>query len=361
VPIRGPAQPPLDMASSARGEAQPPLDVAGSAVRRALHGERVRNQRCVLQLAKNHHSAGADEDKLEALISANPIVDPKDGLLGALVVIRDITELNELHRRLAASERDHAIGQMAAGLIHDFNNVLSTLDQAITVMEMRKSATYEQQLSYLAMMHRATRRGSEIIGRLRQYLRSGTGGTEVLDLRELLQDTVELARPMLQGSHTNVHLTAHISPVGMVQGNSSDLRRVFANLILNALQAMPQGGELEVRCERTPASLPAEEHPASSFTGTARTRVVIRDTGSGIPAEAQKKIFRPYFTTKPAGTGLGLSEAQRIVHAMGGRIFFHSEAGKGTRFVVELPLVAESGQRGHGHNGNGRRPAAQVA
>jgi PAS domain S-box-containing protein len=326
------------------------LEAAASAVGRALGGQRVRNERCVVQFADQ-----GDEGQLEALVSANPIVDPRDGVLGALVVFRDVTEINQLQRRLAGSERDHAVGQMAAGLIHDFNNVLDTLDQAVTVMELREGATRGQQLAYMGMMHRAIRRGSEIVGRLRQYLRSGSGVTEPLDLHDLLADTLEMARPMLQSSHRNVRLSEHIQPVGRVRGNASDLRRVFTNLILNALQAMPQGGELEVRCEAV-----------SGAGGEARARVVVCDTGGGIPAEAQKKIFRPYFTTKPAGTGLGLSEAQRIVHSIGGRIFFHTEAGKGTRFNVDLPLVADSGssdggERKREYRGNRSQGSGKLA
>jgi signal transduction histidine kinase len=342
-------------------ERQSPVEIAVSLVRRALNGERIHNQRCVLPLVGSEEAGGEnktgenrtgenkdeskkDENQVETLVSANPIIDPADGVLGALVVIRDITEVNELHRRLAASERDHAIGQMAAGLIHDFNNVLETVDQAIAVMEMRQEATREQQLSYLAMMHRAVRRGSEITGRLRQYLRSGTGVSESLDLRELLEDTVELARPMLHSSHNNVRLNSQIQPVGRVRGNAADLRRMFTNLILNALQAMPHGGELEVHCETVAGQRSGDRLAANHGS---RARVQVCDTGAGIPAHVQKKIFRPYFTTKPAGTGLGLSESQRIVHSMGGRIHFHSEQGRGTRFVVELPLIAESGQHGN--------------
>ena len=327
------------------------LEVVAGAVRRALRGERVRNEHGVFEVPANGERGGsADENRTEALISANPMFDREGALMGALVVVRDVTEVNELQSRLASTERDHAIGQMAAGLIHDFNNVLDTVERAITVMELRDNATSEQRHSYLGMMHKAVRRGTEIISRLRQYLRSGTGEVGPVDLRELLEDTIELARPMLQTSHRNVRLHSAIHPVGKVRGNAADLRRVFTNLILNAIQAMPEGGELEVHCERA-GDTDATSHPASNTRGIAR--VLICDTGAGIPAHLQKKIFRPYFTTKSSGTGLGLSGAQRIVLSSGGKIRFHSEPGKGTRFMVELPLASMTDDQ-QPRNGNHR-------
>jgi signal transduction histidine kinase len=114
-----------------------------------------------------------------------------------------------------------------------------------------------------------------------------------------------------------------------VRGNATDLRRVFTNLIVNAIEAMPRGGELWVM---------VDEH-----NGNVRAQVA--DTGAGIPAEQQKKIFYPYFSTKAKGTGLGLSSAQRTVLSYGGNIRVQSEPGKGTRFTVELPPLDENGQK----------------
>jgi len=114
-------------------------------------------------------------------------------------------------------------------------------------------------------------------------------------------------------------------PVSPVRANAADLRRVFTNLIVNAIQAMPEGGQLTLHCE---------EHGG-------RVHARVQDTGSGIPSEQQKKIFLPYFTTKATGTGLGLSTAQRMLLAHGGDISFHSEPGKGSTFTVDLPAVAE--------------------
>lgn len=295
------------------------LEYANLAVTRALRGECVRNEHRVFEIK--------DDERIEALVSANPIPSHDGEIMGALVVIRDVTELNQLQRRLADTERHRAIGHMAAGLVHDFNNVLDTLEKAVTLMEMREQAPMEQRRPYLEIAHNAIRRGAEIVARLRQYLRNGSGEVTTMPLRRIVEESLELIQPMLHTAHQNVRVKRDLADAGVVRANAADLRRVFVNLVINALQAMPQGGRLTVKTERNGDG--------------ARGRVIVADTGVGIPKQQQKQVFFPYFTTKPTGTGLGLSGAQRIVLSYHGTIDFWSEPGKGTRFTVELPLVQE--------------------
>jgi PAS domain S-box-containing protein len=288
-----------------------PLQFPQYAVVRALAGETIRNERRTFRVSQ-------DGDPIEALVSGNPIRD--GAIVGAVVIIRDITELTDLQRQLSDTERHHAIGQMAAGLAHDFNNVLDTIEKATTVLELKSEAPAEQRGKYLEMIHNAVSRGAEIIERLRQYLRDRSTDVRPVDLEKLVKETVQLTEPMLHEAG-NIRLHMAIQPVRPVRGNATDLRRVFTNLIVNAIEAMPRGGELWVM---------VDEH-----NGNVRAQVA--DTGAGIPAEQQKKIFYPYFSTKAKGTGLGLSSAQRTVLSYGGNIRVQSEPGKGTRFTVELP------------------------
>jgi two-component system, NtrC family, sensor kinase len=118
-----------------------------------------------------------------------------------------------------------------------------------------------------------------------------------------------------------VKLLRELHATPLVIGNEPDLRRVFTNLIINGLQAMSNGGTLTVGCEEMEHSI----------------HVWVRDTGEGISLESRTKIFNPYFTTKPGGTGLGLSGAQKILLGLGGDISFHTEQGVGTQFDVWLP------------------------
>lgn len=293
-----------------------PAEISSLAVTRALRGQTVQNEvRCF--------SNPADGSALDALVSASPMRGSEGEIIGAQLVVRDVTEINQLQRRVSDTERHLAIGQMASGIAHDFNNVLNTITQATALLQSRPGNSEEQRL-YLAMIDNSARRGAEIIKRVREYIRGGSGDTALLDVRQLMQDALELTRPMWRGVN-GLSVITQFQPVSLVRANAADLRRVFTNLLVNAIQAMPQGGQLTLHCEELGGKVLAS----------------VRDTGSGIPSELQKKVFLPYFTTKPTGTGLGLSTAQKMLLAQGGNISFHSEPGQGSTFTVKLPAATE--------------------
>jgi len=301
-------------AQSDEGE---PVDFAGLAVTRALRGEAVLNERRIFLPPPEHN-------RIEAVISGSPMRGPDGEIIGALVVIRDVTELTQLQQRVADTARHLAVGQMAAGIAHDFNNVLDTISQATGVLEIRSDQSPEERKLVLQMIYNAVRRGSEIILRLREYIRGGTGEQVPVDVRKLLEEALELTRPLWRNLRS-INVVRELSPVAPVLANAADLRRVFTNLIINAIQAMPEGGTLTIHCEENSGTVAAW----------------VRDTGRGIAPEEQKKIFLPYYTTKPTGTGLGLSGAQKIVLSQHGNISFTSEPGQGSTFRVELPSMAE--------------------
>jgi signal transduction histidine kinase len=295
-----------------------PVDFASLAVTRALRGEAILNERRIFLPPPEHNH-------VQAVISASPMRGAENEIIGALVVIRDVTELTHLQQRIADTERHLAVGQMAAGIAHDFNNILDTISQAAGVMEIRSDHTPEDRKLVLGMIFNAVKRGTEIISRLREYIRGGTGQQMPVDVRQLLEEALELTRPLWRNLK-NITVVRELGPVPPVLANAADLRRVFTNLIINAIQAMPNGGTLTVHCEESGGTVVAW----------------VRDSGVGISPEAQKKIFLPYYTTKPTGTGLGLSGAQKIVLSQRGSISFTSEPGKGTTFRVELPAMAEA-------------------
>lgn len=293
-----------------------PAGGSSLAVSRALRGETVQNEARAL-------SNPADGAALDVLVSANPMRNSDGQIIGALLVVRDITEINQLQRQVSDTERHLAIGQMASGIAHDFNNVLNTIAQATALLQSRPGPSEEDRF-YLGMIDNSVRRGAEIIKRVREYIRGGSGETALLDVRQLLQDSLELTRPMWRGINS-LSVITQFQPVSPVRANAADLRRVFTNLIVNAIQAMPEGGQLVLHCA---------EHGGKVY-------VRVQDTGSGISSEQQKKIFLPYFTTKPTGTGLGLSTAQKMLLAQGGNITFQSEPGQGSTFTVEVPAASE--------------------
>lgn len=290
-------------------------------VARALAGEVVHGERRVVK----HPPTGT---AVQLLISANPIRSESGEILGALMVASDVTELADLQQRLADIDRHQAIGHVAAGIAHDFNNTLQTIGQAVAVLQMTPDRPVEERKIFLDMIDTAVRRGAEVISRIRDYLRSGTNLTSEVNACALLRDAVDLTRPMWQSAR-GVEVETDLRSTAPVRGNEADLRRVFTNLIINSLQAMPEGGKLAVGCEEKDRNI----------------HLWVRDSGQGIAPELWKKVFNPYFTTKPGGTGLGLSGAQKILLGMGGNISFDSELGKGTQFDVYLPkaLATDNG------------------
>lgn len=283
-------------------------------VDRVLRGETVRHEHWLFP-------PGAGAEPIEVLISGSPMYDRSGRLIGALLVMQDVTELSELQRQVASSQRHFAVGQMAAGLAHDFANVLTTIAQAVRVLEMERERT-EGDRQMLSVIENAVRRGGELITNIRGYLRGRPEPRSRIDICRLLEEVLQLMQPLI-ATHDNVTLEQQMQNGCEVYANAPELRRVFTNLILNALDAMPLGGTLSVRCAR------------SEFHIT----VSVKDTGVGIPAVRQKLIFSPYFTTKQEGTGLGLVGARRAIQAQGGDIRFESEPGLGTTFYVILPAA----------------------
>lgn len=299
-----------------RGPEEPAIKPEETAIARALRGESVQNESRVCEHPK-------DGSLREMLVSANPMRDSEGQLIGALLVLRDVTEVAELQRQVATSERHFAVGQMATGLAHDFNNVLNTITQASALLQISGHSA-EEQKTYLKMIDNSAHRGAEIISRVREYVRGASNETTAVDLRQLLQDALELTRPLWRNAN-GLEVVTEFKQVSPVRANAADLRRVFTNLIVNAIQAMPSGGKLTIACE---------QHDGTVFAS-------VSDTGVGIPADQQRKVFDPYYTTKASGTGLGLSTAQKILVAHGGKITFHSEHGQGSSFSVQLPAASE--------------------
>ena len=303
-------------------------DQQPSAVERALNGIAVRSERRLVRNSENR--------ELELLISATPMRDERNHVVATLVVVRDITELTSLQRRMGDAERHLAIGQMAAALAHDLNNILTAIGQAAYILGTgNKDQSEKERRTYLGIIQNGVHRGAEIVARVREYLRTGASGVEPVDVRRLLEEALELTRPLFE--RARIRVRAELRDVQPSLANAADLRRVFTNVIINAIEAMPQGGEMSVTC----------------YSENERVIATVSDTGPGIAPENRRKVFYPYFTTKKAGTGLGLSGAQRILRAQGGNITFRTATGKGTTFIITLtaatkrrePVTASAQQR----------------
>jgi PAS domain S-box-containing protein len=288
-------------------------DAIASLVPQALRGNASRTGQIVFQRSG---------DSLLVVVCANPIRDQQGSVSDVLLIIQDVTEQTALREHSDSNERHVAVGQMTAGLVHDFNNVLSTIGEAVTVLEADKHRS-NQDLTVLGIIGNAVHYGAEIIRNTRRYLIGGHEKPSRIDVRLLLEEVLELTHPMLQ-TYPGIRIVRETQDCAEVMASPDELRRALTNLVLNALDAMPEGGTLTVSCKR-------DSH---------NVVIALADTGIGIPLEAQRKIFSPYFTTKAKGTGLGLAGARRAIHTQGGEIRFESAPGVGTTFYVTLPLGA---------------------
>jgi PAS domain S-box-containing protein len=295
------------------GDAPGAAPQSESILSRALHGE------CVRKARQWVRTPGGEPSTLA--LNLSPVCDTSGKMAGALLAIRDVTEVTHLQSELAQSERYVAVGEMTAGLVHDFSNVLSTISEAVVILDEAPGST-EHDRVVLGIIRNAVRSGGETLGNIRKYL-AGKRERGRIEIRRLLEEVLELTNPLLLHKHAGVSVVREMDDCSEVQANQDELRRAFTNLVLNALEAMPQKGTLTIGCRQAQG----------------RVLVTVRDTGTGMAPEVQKKIFSAYFTTKSKGTGLGLAGAQRAIEAQGGQIRFESAPGRGTTFYVTLPAL----------------------
>ncbi len=241
---------------------------------------------------------------------------------------------------MIAQTRRHrleAIGRMTMGIAHNFNNLLSgMLGNVEWLMENASTLPGAAPFrSHLDTVRRAVLDGADIVGKIQRFIRhEKQTDYEQLDLRELLGESLALTRPYWYNEPRRkgiqIELYSQLSAVPPVAGSGTELREVFVNLILNAVQAMPAGGRLRVACD---------------YDGRA-VNVVVEDTGTGMTDDVMARIFEPLFTTKgEQGTGMGLAVSYGIVQAHEGSMAVHSKPGRGSVFHIALPPAAAQESR----------------
>jgi len=250
---------------------------------------------------------------------------------GVLGIARDITEQKEERERAARADKLRALGQLASGVAHDFNNSLAAILGRAQLL--RRQVRDEALLRNLDIIQTAAEDAAATVRRIQTFARkSPVKEFELLDVRSLLQDAVEITRTRwqnearLRGLEYDVKLEAETDLNTF--GSASELREVFVNLIVNAVDAMPRGGKLWISGKRNDD----------------RLLLQFNDNGTGMPDDVRQKIFEPFFSTKGAhGTGLGLSVSYSIIERHEGSIKVESEPGNGTTFTIDLPaVIAES-------------------
>ena len=244
--------------------------------------------------------------------------------MGALVTLRDLDSLESINTQLQVSERLAALGRITAGVAHEVKNPLNSM--RLWLENLRESLPAEQDgatQQAVQVLDKEIDRLDAVVKRFLDFTRPMDVRLEPTQLADLLMEVLEIAKPQLEKSNIQV---AQLLPIDVpeVYGDRALLKQAVLNLVLNATEAMPSGGQLRLVLSRRGEM----------------AEITVGDTGNGIPPENRQKVFQLFFTTRPGGSGIGLASTFRIVQLHNGSINFTSEVGRGTTFRIELPIAA---------------------
>jgi len=261
-------------------------------------------------------------------INARRIKD-SNGEANYVVFTKDITEKKKMEEQLLQAEKLRSLAEMASGVAHDFNNALTSI--LGNTQLLLYTAQEEELKRTLKIIEMVAKDSAKTVRRLQEFTRARTHqGLFKVDVNSIIRDSIEITKPkwkdetQWRGGH--IELVSSLEEVPPVSGNTSELREVMTNIIFNAIEAMPEGGKIEIR----------------TFQKGKEVFIQISDSGMGIEEDVRKKIFEPFFTTKPfTNTGLGLSMSYGIIRRFGGEIEVESKIGHGTTFTIILPIGSE--------------------
>ncbi|WP_234853759.1 hybrid sensor histidine kinase/response regulator [Paracoccus everestensis] len=275
----------------------------------------------------------AKEQHFQVTLAMDPVEQP-----GLIAVLNDASALKTLEAQFVQSQKMQAIGQLAGGVAHDFNNLLTAIRGHCDLLMLRHDKG-DPDYADLDQIGQNTNRAASLVGQLLAFSRRQQLQLETLDTRDVLAELTHLLNRLV-GEKITLAIS-HDSALRPIRADKRQLEQVIMNLVVNARDAMPAGGNIEIRTDvlaingdlaRDKVSLPKGDY----------LRIRVTDEGCGIDPALRDKIFEPFFTTKRVGegTGLGLSTAYGIVKQTGGYIFCDSELGKGTCFSLYFPAQA---------------------
>ena len=244
--------------------------------------------------------------------------------MGALVTLRDLDSIESINTQLQVSERLAALGRITAGVAHEVKNPLNSMRLWLeNLKESLPAETDDSAKQAVNVLDAEIDRLDAVVKRFLDFSRPMDVRLEPTQLAGLLEEVLEVAKPQLDKAKVDV---AQLLPIDVpeVFGDRALLKQAILNLVLNAVDAMPSGGQLQLTLSRRGDM----------------AEITVGDTGRGIPPENRQKVFQLFFTTRPGGSGIGLASTFRIVQLHNGSIDFTSEVGRGTTFRIELPLAA---------------------
>jgi PAS domain S-box-containing protein len=265
-----------------------------------------------------------DGRRIQAIFTRTAVRDDSGRYIGSSVVLKDVTVTRNLERQLADAEHLATLGELSAGLAHEVKNPLAGIKGAIDVIRDTLPVT-DQHREILGDVLHEVKRIDRIVRDLLNYAKPRLPSHSDIHLEELARRMVAMARQSSKGDPVTIRLEVR-NPIPGFTGDQTQLEQVLLNLLLNAQRATRPGGRITVRL--------------SCDDAAGNIRMEVSDNGPGISEDIMKKIFQPFFTTRTDGTGLGLAICLKNVQYHGGTIDVESEIGKGTRFIVTLPLFS---------------------
>jgi len=259
-------------------------------------------------------------------VSITPLVSKSGERIGRLLLFDDVTQRERMEEQMTQTEKLTSLGLLAAGVAHEVNTPLAVISNYIQMLA-KQMPEDDPRHNIIDKIVKQTFRASEIVNNLLNFSRTGAAELADIDVNRVVEETLSLVAHPLKTSQ--IHIVKQLGEsLPPVRGSANKLQQVFLNLFLNARDAMPAGGMLEVRTAAHNGSVEVE----------------VADTGAGIPREHIHRIFDPFFTTKAngRGTGLGLSVSYGIIKEHAGKIDVRSTPGKGTSFHVEFPALRKA-------------------
>ncbi len=268
-------------------------------------------------------------------LSVSPLRDTSGDIAGASVIARDITAQRRAEDHLRQAQKMEAVGRLAGGVAHDFNNILGIITSCTELLRDRLKFQPEP-AQLVGHIRQASDRGAALTRQLLAFSRKSVVQVQILDLNERLKEVSKLLQPLM-GDDVEIVIVPK-SPSAIVEADPSQLDQIVLNLAVNARDAMPRGGKFILQTSTVDLD--------QAFSGQHRPMppgkyvlLAVSDTGTGMDEATQTRIFEPFFTTKEQGkgTGLGLATVYAIVQHCGGHIWVYSEVDRGTTFKIYLP------------------------
>ena len=292
----------------------------------------------VAQLAKSRgETISQDKDIsnakggiLHIRISASPVWDNHGGQIGTILILQDMTEFRRMEELAQRNQRLREMGEMAAGIAHEIRNPLASIELFASLLKKDLEGDSEKE-NLVHHIRAGVQNMDRIISTLLLFAKSAQPSRQQCDINLLLTECLEGINSVIVPE--NINVIRKLGPGTLLaNGDRELLRQVFPNLINNAIQAMPDGGELSLITQKS-----SVHNSENGSTDRQYISVIITDNGIGMSTDNLAKVFNPFFTTKDKGTGLGLAISHNIIKAHQGTIDAASEEGKGTSFTVKIP------------------------